>query len=297
MNLVYATSTDDFQPISFGDSYLYDNYGRLNSFLKNRLTSKELQRLAKPVLNASKQIEWHSTFDGPMQSLDTYPQDTQVQVEREYLELVKKIERTIVEFRNSQDKDKEQWASILGLVFNPADNKILYNGSEWMFMWGWQFRNRLIIQSPEFNIPEEVETHEVPEISEPVAPEVTPEPVVDTIPPVVEQTSMEPQTEVPEEEKSITEPIITERPVAPKVRRRLSFWERIKRFFRWIAYRFWGLMMLIVFVLLILCMCKRCCHEKEDCSAFENVDKELKRLEDRVKERCPEVEVEPAPER
>jgi hypothetical protein len=33
MNLVYATSTDDFQPISFGDSYLYDNYGRLNSFL------------------------------------------------------------------------------------------------------------------------------------------------------------------------------------------------------------------------------------------------------------------------
>jgi hypothetical protein len=56
-------------------------------------------------------------------------------------------------------------------------------------------------------------------------------------------------------------------------------------------------MMLIVFVLLILCLCKCCCNEKEDRSAFENVDKELKRLEDRVKERCPEVKVEPEPER
>ena len=297
MNLVYTTSTDDFQPISFGDSYLYDNYGRLNSFLKNRITAKELQRMAKPVLTSTRQIEWHSTFDGPMQGLDSYPQEIQVTVEKEYLELFKKIERTVAEFRTSQDKDKEQWASILGLVFNPADNKLLYNGSEWMFIWGWKFRNKLIIQSPEFNIPEEIEEIQQLEENTPTEPEEIAAPPVVPIPPMAEPETIEPESIKPEEEKPVIDPIIPVLPTKPRIRQRLSFWERIKRFFRWIAYRFWGLMMLIVFVLLILCLCKRCCHEKEDCSAFENVDKELKRLEDRVKERCPEVKVEPEPER
>jgi hypothetical protein len=297
MNLVYTTSTDDFQPISFGDSYLYDNYGRLNSFLKSRLTSTELQRLAKPMLTSKKQIEWHSSFDGPMQSLDAYPQEIQVKVEKEYLELFKKIERTVSEFRTSQDKDKEEWASILGLVFNPSDNKLLYNGSEWMFIWGWQFRNKLIIQSPEFNIPEEIEEIPQPEESASVDPELPPVPPVFTVPPVPEPKVEEPKAITPEEEKPVDGPKIPVRPVVPRMRQRLSFWERIKRFFRWIAYRFWGLMMLIVFVLIILCLCKRCCHEKQDCSAFEKVDKELKILEDRVKERCPEVEVEQEPAR
>jgi hypothetical protein len=55
--------------------------------------------------------------------------------------------------------------------------------------------------------------------------------------------------------------------------------------------------MLIVFTLIILCLCKTCCKGKqEDCSLYENVDKELKMLEDRVKERCPKSKVEPTSE-
>jgi len=293
MNLVYDITTDDFQPISFGDSYLYDNYGRLSSFLKFRLSSNEINRLAKPVLNATKQIEWHSAFDGPMHPLDSFPQESQVDVEKQYLELLKKIERTIVEFRNSQDKDKEQWSNILSLVFNPADNKLLYNGKDWIFMWGWQFRNKLIIQSPEFNIPEDPIEQDTVQSEIVNTPELQNELEVEmfTHPDDIKKDEL-----AVEEEKLVVDQIGPITPVVPQLRKRISFWERIKRFFRWIAYRLWGLMMLIIFVLLILCLCKNCCQNKEDCSTFENVDKELKRIEDRVKERCPEIKSEPASE-
>ena len=81
MNLVYSTSTDDFQPISFGDSYLYYNYGRLSSLLKNRLTNTELNRLAQPTLIANKKIEWFSFFDGPMTPLTNFPEEIQINIE------------------------------------------------------------------------------------------------------------------------------------------------------------------------------------------------------------------------
>lgn len=285
MNLVYSTSTDDFQPISFGDSYLYDNYGRLSSFLKNRLTSADLNRLAQPILGANKKIDWFSLSDAPMTLLTDFPEETQVIIEKEYLELVKKIQRTIVEFRNSQDKDKEQWASILNLVFNPEDNKLLYNGKDWIFIWGWQFRNKLIVQNPNFlipEIPEEIETNEVEPIDKIINDEV--------LVPEMALPQNEDKLEVPKiaADQPIIQPVTPIVPVVPVIRKRISFWERIKRFFRWLAYRFWGLMMLIVFTLIVLCLCKTCCKEKqEDCSLYENIDKELKLLEDRVKERCP----------
>jgi hypothetical protein len=287
MNLVYSTSTDDFQPISFGDSYLYDNYGRLSSFLKNRLSSADLDRLAKPILGSNKKIDWFSLYDAPMTLLTDSSEETQVSIEKEYLELVKKIQRTIVEFRNSQDNDKEQWASILNLVFNPEDNKLLYNGKDWIFIWGWQFRNKLIIQNPNFlipEIPEEIETNEVEPNNEIINDEV--------VVPELAVSQNKDNLEIPEiaAEQPIIQPVTPIVPVVPLIRKRISFWERIKRFFRWLAYRFWGLMMLIVFTLIVLCLCKTCCKEtQEDCSIYENVDKELKMLEDRVKERCPKA--------
>jgi hypothetical protein len=287
MNLVYSTSTDDFQPISFGDSYLYDNYGRLSSFLKNRLSSADLDRLAKPILGSNKKIDWFSLYDAPMTLLTDSSEETQVSIEKEYLELVKKIQRTIVDFKNSQDKDKEQWASILNLVFNPEDNKLLYNGKDWIFIWGWQFRNKLIIQNPNFlipEIPEEIETNEVEPNNEIINDEV--------VVPELAVSQNKDNLEIPEiaAEQPIIQPVTPIVPVVPLIRKRISFWERIKRFFRWLAYRFWGLMMLIVFTLIVLCLCKTCCKEtQEDCSIYENVDKELKMLEDRVKERCPKA--------
>jgi len=294
MNLVYSTSTDDFQPISFGDSYLYDNYGRLSSFLKNRLSTSDLNRLAQPLLSVNKKIDWFSSYDAPMEPITDFSEEIQVVIEKEYLELVRKIQRTIVEFRNSQDKDKEQWATILNLVFNPEDNKLLFNGKDWIFIWGWQFRNKLIIQNPNFlipQIPEEIETNEVDPLDESINDQV--------VVPELVGSQNEDKQEGPEigEEQPIIQPVTPMIPVVPVIRKRISFWERIKRFFRWLAYRFWGLMMLIVFTLIVLCLCKTCCKEKqEDCSLYENVDKELKMLEDRVKERCPKSKVEPTSE-
>jgi hypothetical protein len=71
------------------------------------------------------------------------------------------------------------------------------------------------------------------------------------------------------------------------IKSRLSFWQHIKRFFRWLAYRFWGLMLLIIYTLLIIFLTKQCTN-KPDCSKFQKVERELKYLEGRIKERCSE---------
>lgn len=288
MNLVYTTTTDDFQPISFGDSYLFDNYGRLISFLKTRFNPIELNRVSKPILIASRNIEWHSSFDAPMKPIDNYSQEHQISVERDYLEFIKKIERIIIDFKKSQDKDKEEWAQILSLVFNTSDNKLLSNGIDWILIWGWEFRNKLIIQQPNFFLPEDNDQNEVEKVDH-----LDNSHLINETDSEIDLTKnvVIPATADLEEPISVKEPI---KPTSPILRNRISFWERIKRFFRWISYRFWGLMMLIVFVLLILCLCKHCCRKEDDCSGYKDIEKELKMLEKRVKERCPKTTVAPA---
>jgi hypothetical protein len=275
MNLVYTTSTDDFQPISFGDSYLYDNYGRLVSFLKSKLNTVELNRLSKPILNSSRNIEWHSVYNGPMKPLDTFSKEHQILVESQYLELSKKINKTISEFKLGQDKDKEEWAKILSLVFKTSDNKLLSNGQDWVFIWGWQFRNKLIIESPDFNIPNEPVEQIIPTtlVDDHIVNNIIDDGITDD-PFVVSEIVQEPLPEI----NDIVE--------LKREKVKISFWYRIKRFFRWVAYRFWGLMLLIIFILLLLCLCKKCCGTNNSIDN-ENIDKELKRIENRIQERCP----------
>ena len=109
----------------------------------------------------------------------------------------------------------------------------------------------------------------------------------------IDTPELEEIREIPkvEEPISIPDPIIPIVPIVPIFLRRISFGERIKRIFRWITYRFWGLMMLIVFVLLILCLCKHCCRKEDDCSKYQDIDKVQQKHEMRVKERCPKTTV------
>lgn len=73
--------------------------------------------------------------------------------------------------------------------------------------------------------------------------------------------------------------------------RRLTFWERIKRFFRWISYRFWALMLLIIFILLLCCLCKNCSNKKaapcDNCKELDSINKRLEETKIRLKENCP----------
>jgi hypothetical protein len=72
----------------------------------------------------------------------------------------------------------------------------------------------------------------------------------------------------------------------PEKKSRIGFWGWIKRFFRWLAYRFWGLMMLIVYTLLIIFLTKKCSSQPNNCEDFRKIENELKELEGRVKEKC-----------
>ncbi len=63
---------------------------------------------------------------------------------------------------------------------------------------------------------------------------------------------------------------------------------RIVRILRWISYRFWGLFWLIIYTLLVIWLCRYCNRPNCDayCEKLKETKKELKLLEERVRERC-----------
>ena len=285
MNLIFSTSTKEFQPVSYGDSYLYDNYAQVLSFLKNsRIDKIYLLSFSKPIISAST-VDWYSELAGPMIPLSEYGVEHKESVEKSYYELIGFIKSKISELIQSGDGENRVWAELLEAVFTTENNQIVSNGSEWALIWGWKFRSGLKYVQPIYNpkSEEKIETGvNAPIVEEPKKDE--PEVNDSYIEPVLEEDYPK-EEEEPEVEKIQDPP-----PQPPKQNNTtpisIGFLERIKRFFRWISYRFWGLMLLILFALLICCICRRCCGSKIDCSQYENINRSIDSLDNVIKSKC-----------
>ena len=73
MNLLYSTYSNNYTPISFRDRYLYDTYEIIISFLRGKLSSQELDKLLKPVLNANGEIAWYGNMNGSFSKINELP--------------------------------------------------------------------------------------------------------------------------------------------------------------------------------------------------------------------------------
>ena len=91
-----------------------------------------------------------------------------------------------------------------------------------------------------------------------------------------------------ENEEDIEEEDIDVEVDETSIKSKVGFFGYIKRFFRWISYRFWGLMMLIIYTLLVLCVCRYCCKKEcpDNCSELEQTEQELIKIKERLNERC-----------
>jgi len=270
MRNIFTISTKEFQPISFGGNYLHDNYDNLVSFLKLKFKD-EKQRLAKPIQKDEKSFDFFGDFKKPLKRISTYDKSIQDEIllsYNEYLEKVGKLSKRLI---RSDNKDEQDWGAILKCVFNRDDNIIISDGQDWILVWGWSFRNKEENYIPLTTIPEKTE--------EPV--------VITPIPPSVPKVEViDEDTEAPLIEEE--EEVIVEQTLDVNKKSKVGFFGYIKRFFRWISYRFWGLMMLIIYTLIILCICRYCCEKEcpDNCSELKKTEQELIKIKERLNERC-----------
>ena len=283
MKKIFATDFNDYSPRSADGRYLYDQYERITQFLAPKIGMNELKYIAKPVLELDKnQVVWQSNFPDEMQNLDSFDIETQSKIEADFVTWNKKILQQIRNLSSGNDENLK-WANLLKEAFSVANIKLISDGTEWALIWGWEFRNKLQTIEPGW------ESDIVDNVKEPIGGVgITPPVPEPPIPPTPTPTPTPPVADPPPSDPPLPPPPPNPSPVEKNKR---GFLALLRRFFRWLAYRFWGLMMLIVYTLLIIFLTKKCTTNKDpNCEKFQQIENELKELEGRIKERCQETD-------
>jgi len=312
---LYQLSTKEYEPIYQGSNYLFEQYDAVFSFLKSKIENRFLNMLAKPILNENNEIvEWHANFSGDFFPINTFDEDKQIEIKQRYWELKFEIEDLISSLSKSKNgEDIDLWIEKLLAVFNEDNNLVLSNGVDCIILWGCSFNaassNFLETEFlPLRNGSEFTNLDESPVINSTILPtgslpdQESNETIVDNVADENPASYSNNQTANQDinvvlntlENKKNNLGVDELKPDNSKnipVSRGLTFWERIKRFFRWISYRFWALMLLIILLLLLCCLCKNCSNKKavncDNCKELDSINKRLDETKSRLKENCP----------
>jgi hypothetical protein len=312
---LYQLSTKEYEPISQGSKYLFEQYDAIFSFLKLKIENRFLDMLAKPILNEKNEIvEWHANFSKDFFLVNTFNEEKQIELKQRYWELKFEIEDLISSLSKSKNGgDIDLWIEKLTAVFNEDNNLVLSNGVDCIILWGWRFNaassNFLETEFlPLRKGSQFTNLDESPVINSTILPtgslldSESNETIVDNVSdenPASNSTNQTANQDINvvlntlENEKNNLG-VDEDKPDNSKnipVSRGLTFWERIKRFFRWISYRFWALMLLIILLLLLCCLCKNCSNKKavhcDNCKELDSINKRLDETKSRLKENCP----------
>jgi hypothetical protein len=287
MKKIFATDFNDYSPRSSADGrYLYEQYERITQFLAPKIGINELKYIAKPVKELDKnQVVWQANFPEEMQNLDSFDIETQSKIEADFVTWNKKILQQIRNLSSGNDEELK-WADLLKEAFSVANIKLISDGTEWALIWGWEFRNKLQTIEPNWESDIEDDVKEPSGAGVGMGAGITP-------PPVDPPFSPPPPVDPPLPPPPPVDPPLPPAPPnpSPVEKKKRGFLALLRRFFRWLAYRFWGLMMLIVYTLLIIFLTKKCTTNKDpNCEKFQQIENELKELEGRIKERCQETD-------
>ena len=314
MNKIFELSTKQFEPISIGSTYLFEQHHAIVSFLKSKLDPSHLNRLASPkLIERAEMIEWYANTTNTPSTIDSFSDEQQIGIKQKYWELKSKINEIIQSLaRSVKGNEATQWIEILNATFSENDNLLLSDGDDLFIIWGWKFNsgasnylepqflpiaNPVVDNSNIHNqnndssdenttpILESTESQNDTSFNE----NPTVEPTEKNKDINVILTTNENITTQPENNE-IDETEVIDKPAVDAIRK-LTFWERIKRFFRWISYRLWALMLLIIFILLLCCLCKNCSSKKtapcDNCKELDAINKRLEETKVRLKENCP----------
>ena len=314
MNKIFELSTKQYEPISIGSSYLFEQHHAIVSFLKSKLDPSLLNRLASPkLIERAEMIEWYANTSNTLSTIDSFSEEQQIGIKQKYWELKFKINEIIQSLSiTSKGTEANQWIEILNATFSENDNLLLSDGDDLFIIWGWKFNsgasnylepqflpsanpvvdnlniNDQKIDSSDENatsILESTDSQNDTTLND----DPTEEPIEKNKDINVILTTTE-NTSTHNENNNINETEVIDKPEVDTIRK-LTFWERIKRFFRWISYRFWALMLLIILILLLCCLCKNCSSKKaapcDNCKELDSINKRLEETKIRLKENCP----------
>jgi hypothetical protein len=270
MGLIYVINASDYEPISFGDNYLYHQYDKISSFLLKNYGKEYQGILSKPVLSNGV-VNWHANHDMQLSRIGDLNHDTQISIKKLYWDLKKRLDQDIDDLEFSSLPEKNKWGSMLRQVFDDENNMILSDGSFWCLLWGWKFKNKTEnYRPPQFLVPE-------PKEIELATQENTP---VETEPPDLSQ-----QSRGEEIKKDYVHPLVaTDANNKVTVNKKSNFGYKIKRFFRNFVYRYWGLLLFILLIMFIFCIVQK--SFKEDCPEVIELNKQMDSLNQEIKKRC-----------
>jgi hypothetical protein len=293
MEHVYTLNRGDYAPISFQNgNYFYESFDRISSYLRDKISATDLDRLLKPIIESDNTIKWYANKAANYQRLSELPNQLNNNILTEFHSFLKRTQAIYGPLKSNSDVDKKEWGKMIEELFQPEKIILLGNSNgEWAMLWGWDFRNKEENKLPILDKNEVSETPVAPPI---VVPEIS-NPISDDVHQISSSTNK--QTIIDAVSDRIIDassdtsqrPPISDAPVAG----RIGFWGRIKRFLRWVSYRFWGLFWLIIYTLLIILLCRYFFTPDCDdcCRQLENTVNELKRLEEAVKIKCDSIRI------
>jgi hypothetical protein len=271
--LVYSINSGEYEPISVGDSYLYLLYDKIHSFLIRNYEDNYVKILAKPVFSNGV-VQWYADHHQELSRIADLPQDVQIRIKQQYWQIKQRLDADIDDLEFSSNPEKKKWGGILRQVFNDENNMILSDGDFWCLLWGWKFRNK----AENYLAPEFLKE---PRTTEPLEEGSSSAAMNDDIS-GTKVTEPEKETEAPLMEDAI--PVNPPSGHAPQRAKSNHFLYRIKRFFRNFTYRYWGLMLIILFIMFLFCLFQKC--NNKPCEPATRIEKKLEDLERKVKERC-----------
>lgn len=266
MNIIHSISTDEFDPISLGKNYLYNQYEKIISFVVKNIGSEYEHILAKPVLT-DKIVNWYSDCTSRLKRLDSFSEEEKIAIKKSYWELMQTVQKKIEQLSASKNKEKKEWANLLNAVFNDNNNVIFSDGSTVVLLWGWRFNNR-----NENFLPANFINEKSTETSSENGIQDEAEPISQPVPIFVENSD---------------EILINEENTNKS---KLNWWQKLVRFLRYFMYRYWKWLMFLLLILLLICLFRKCCEERcNRCEEYDSIYENLNTLEEKLNIRCPEL--------
>lgn len=295
MNLLFSINSANYKPISFRERYFYDFYDIVDSFLATKLNPTDKNRLLKPMLSGS-DINWYGNYTGEFKRLSDCIPIVSEKVKYEFNLFIEKTTELSSSLKNKRDDDNVEWGNLIANLFQHERIILISNHrGDWGILWGWDFmsnnENRLPQLEPTFKPDATNEPLEITEETINPNEKQSNEQITNGATPLSGNTTQ--TTGYPTDPDNIPEMEVEEE-INDEVETRIIYAQRIgclgriKRWLRWISYRFWALFWLIMYTLLIIWLCKYCDRPNCDayCEKLKKTKQELKDLGERVRERC-----------
>jgi hypothetical protein len=283
---VFTLNRSDYAPLSFENgSYFYESFVTISSYLSDKLSSTDLNRLLKPQIEDGTHVKWYAKKQANFKRISELPSETKDSILKEYHSFLERVEEIKRALKSKPMAEQREWHKMLEELFQPE--KIILIGTnegEWAMLWGWDFRNQ-----------EENKLPILAKNEKPQPPPILPLPIPDVVLPPTPQNEPGKRNVLPTNTDDPS-PIKVSPAVGPSTNkvyeaplaRNVGCFGRIIRFFRWISYRFWALFWLIIYTLLIILLCRYFFTPDCDecCRQLDQTVKELNRLEEAVKTKC-----------